>query len=95
MNRSIDNLLDDMVAVYNEEQTVISESNNDNDLSVDDLEKRMSDMMDKKLAEVAKNNTMKGENNTTSGNPTHIETTPATDGDTGTDGDTDGDTTNN
>ena len=88
MNRSIDNLLDDMVAVYNEEQTAIAESNNDNDLSVDDLEKRMSDMMDKKLAEVAKNNTKRGENNTTSGNPTHIETKPATDGDTGTDGDT-------
>ena len=90
MNRSLDNLLDDLVEVYNEEQSTIAESSNDNDLSIDDLEKRMSEMIDNKLAEVAKNNIKKGDNNTTSEKSTHIDTEPArdTDGDTGTDGDT-------
>lgn len=62
MNTSFDKILDDMVKVYDDDKAVnVVESGNDNDLNADDLEKRLSDMIDKKLSEVAKNSEKKGE----------------------------------
>lgn len=62
MNTSFDKILDDMVKVYNDDAAVnVVESGDNNDLNADDLEKRLSDMIDKKLSEVAKNTEKKGE----------------------------------
>lgn len=62
MNTSFDKILDDMVKVYDDDAAVnVVESGDNNDLNADDLEKRLSDMIDKKLSEVAKNTEKKGE----------------------------------
>lgn len=62
MNTSFDKILDDMVKVYDDDAAVnVVESGESNDLNADDLEKRLSDMIDKKLSEVAKNTEKKGE----------------------------------
>ena len=62
MNTRFDKILDDMVKVYDDDAAVnVVESGENNDLNADDLEKRLSDMIDKKLSEVAKNNEKKGE----------------------------------
>ena len=61
MNTSFDKILDDMVKVYDEDAAVNVVESGDNDLNADDLEKKLSDMIDKKLSEVAKNNEKKGE----------------------------------
>ncbi len=61
MNTSFDKILDDMVKVYDDAAVNVVESGESNDLNADDLEKRLSDMIDKKLSEVAKNTEKKGE----------------------------------
>lgn len=61
MNTSFDKILNDMVKVYDEETAVNVVESGENDLSADDLEKKLSDMIDKKLSEVAKNTEKKGE----------------------------------
>lgn len=62
MNTSFDKILDDMVKVYDDDAAVnVVESGDNNNLNADDLEKRLSDMIDKKLSEVAKNTERKGE----------------------------------
>lgn len=61
MNTSFDKALDDMVKVYDDNAAVNVVESGDNDLNADDLEKRLSDMIDKKLSEVAKNTEKKGE----------------------------------
>lgn len=63
MNTSFDKILDYMVKFYDDDDTAVNvvESGDNNDLNADDLEKRLSDMIDKKLSEVAKNTEKKGE----------------------------------
>lgn len=62
MNTNFDKILDDMVKVYDEETAAVNVvKSGENDLSADDLEKKLSDMIDKKLSEVAKNTEKKGE----------------------------------
>lgn len=65
MKRDIGSLFNDMVDVYEGELThnsVMLAESGDNDLEIDDLENRLSDMIDKKLADVAKNMNERKEN---------------------------------
>lgn len=57
MKRDVGNLFDDMVSVYEGDvhSGVTLAESGDNDLEIDDIENRLSDMIDKKLADVAKN----------------------------------------
>lgn len=72
MNRQLGDIFKDMVDVYEESKPATPPETTD-DHSTDDLEKRMSEMIDNKLAEVAKNNQGKEINNE-SEKPPHIET---------------------
>lgn len=72
MNRQLGDIFKDMIDVYEESKPATTPESND-DHSTDDLEKRMSEMIDNKLAEVAKNNQgkeIKNEND----KPAHTET---------------------
>lgn len=72
MNRQLGDIFKDMVDVYEESKLATPPETTD-DHSTDDLEKRMSEMIDNKLAEVAKNNQGKEINNENE-KPTHKET---------------------
>lgn len=77
MNRQLGDVFKDMIDVYEETLTDNTPAENEtldnDDHSTDDLEKRMSEMIDNKLAEVAKNNQGK-EIIKESEKPTHVET---------------------